>query len=121
MIVSNTPKSSYVTCLKGSIPNEKGVDDFEQFWGLRNACKRCVKRCVNWMCQNCEETALFSSGLSSIGNNDEGLSRRKLRVRVSSTPHPKASVNSGAFLVVRSDDYAIISPSLIYVLSYISV
>ena len=93
--LESTPKSSYDTCHKGSILNEKGMDDFEQFWVLKKMCQL--------MCQNCEETALFSGGFSSRRNNDEGLSRRKLRVRVLSTPHPKASVNSGAFLVVRRD------------------
>ena len=53
--------------------------------------------------KNCEETAFFGELSSLEMKKDEGLSRRKLRVRVSSTPRSKASVNSGAFLLVRSD------------------
>ena len=52
--------------------------------------------------KNCEETAFFCYLASREMKKDEGLSRRKLRVRVSSTPHPKASVHSGAFLLVKS-------------------
>ena len=104
-----------------TILKQCGVDDFEQFGHLIWSPKKEVTLRCHLNCQNCEETAFFCYLASREMKKDEGLSRRKLRVRVSSTPHPKASVNSGAFLVVRSDDYAIISPSLIYVLSYISV
>ena len=52
--------------------------------------------------KNCEETAFFCYLASREMKKDEGLSRRTLRVRVSSTPHPKASVNSGAFLRLKA-------------------
>ena len=39
MIIDNTSKSSLVTCFEVSIPNEKGMDDFDQILSLKNTFK----------------------------------------------------------------------------------
>ena len=74
---------------------------FEQFWSLEKRCPKRLDTGVQMMYQNCEETANLSKSSSIESKFDDRLSRRKLRVRVSSIPQKPFWSNPGRLFLCR--------------------